>query len=134
MTRRSASAAARKAGINRDTVYAWREADAAFAAELQRGGDAYEAQTDLIETAVYKRALKGSAREALAWLRARRPEVWDRPRAISDVQVTQHVSQSFQTLDVRQLSDEALAEYKAMLEKMVELAKREPHAIPAAKG
>src|SRR5262249_2064093 len=76
VTEGSIAAAARKVGINRDTVYAWRDADPAFRAQLESGGDAYETQMDLVEAAVYKRALKGSVKEALAWLRARRPEVW----------------------------------------------------------
>ena len=59
--------------------------DPAFAAQLRRGGDAYEIQMDLVEGAVFQRGLKGSTKDALAWLRAHRPDEWDRPRAVRSV-------------------------------------------------
>jgi len=40
-----------------------------------------------------------------------------------------NVSVSFQQLNVAQLSNEALAEYRAMLRRLIAIAEAEPHAV-----
>src|SRR5712692_11218720 len=82
--------------------------DAEFAAQLHAGGDAYETCNDKVESAFFRMA-QDEARAALNWLRARRPEVWG-PRTSGP---TPNLQQSFQQVNVQQLSDSALAEYQA---------------------
>src|SRR5215471_17867690 len=90
--------------------------------------DTYETCNDIVLGAFFRMAQE-DPRAALNWLRARRPEVWAPQPAGPKVQLTQTVSQSFRQLNVQQLSDAGLEEYRVGLEKLIELAKREPHAV-----
>ena len=120
----SIAIAARAVGVARATVMDWAREDPAFAAQLHAGGDAYETCNDTVESAFFRMAQE-EARAALNWLRARRPEVWG-PRTSGP---TLNLQQSFQQVNVQHLSDSALAEYQAILEKMLALTAREPHAV-----
>src|SRR5215471_20623886 len=90
--------------------------------------DTYETCNDIVLGAYFRMAQE-DPRAALNWLRARRPEEWAPRAAGPNVQLNQTVSQSFRQLNVQQLSDSALAQYKTLLGKMIELAKAEPHAV-----
>ena len=72
---KSIAAAARAAGVGRQTVYDWRDTDPAFAI---RWDGSLETGTDYLEDLALKQAKKGSERLLLALLRARRPERYAR--------------------------------------------------------
>lgn len=75
--------AAARLGINRRTAYAWREADAEFAANWDA---AVEDSSDVLEESLYQRALddKGmpAVVAAIASLKARRPQRWSEKHII----------------------------------------------------
>ena len=120
----SIAMAARAVGVGRATVMEWAREDPAFAAQLHAGGDAYETANDIVEGRLFKMT-EDRESAALNWLRARRPEVWG-PRTPAP---TANLQQSFPQVNVQQLSDSALAEYQAILERMLALTEREPHAV-----
>ncbi len=66
------SEAARVAGIPRRTVYGWRDADEAFAADWK---DVEEAAADMLEQVAYERATDGKSDRMLEiLLKAHRPD------------------------------------------------------------
>lgn len=65
--------ACKYAGVDRATVYRWREVDPEFVERLQL---LYEFSTDNVEGAVYRRAMKMSTGDARLWLQARRRDVY----------------------------------------------------------
>lgn len=66
----SVSRAAQEAGVDRTTVYKWRERSAAFGRDWDF---AFEAGTDLLEDIAHKRAFEGSDTLLIFMLKARRP-------------------------------------------------------------
>ena len=106
----SAAHAARLVGVSRSTVYAWRQADNAFA---QAWDDANDAATAALESGIYQRALNGIPkpvhykgervdeiteysveRERLV-MQMRRPELF-RAKSIEEMADTQQVILQFQ--------------------------------------
>ncbi|PYJ23162.1 MAG: hypothetical protein DME99_03680 [Verrucomicrobia bacterium] len=69
----SVTFAAKAAGVNRRTVYAHREQDSDFAAKWD---DALNQSLDVLEHAVYQRALKDDAQLAMFLLKAHRPSIY----------------------------------------------------------
>ena len=67
--------AARRAGVSRPTLFNWKKAHPEFA---QRWEHAVQTATDRIEEVVYDLALKGDLQACLWWLRAHRPEIYDK--------------------------------------------------------
>jgi hypothetical protein len=68
---KSIGAAAHAAGVDRRTVYRWREADAAFG---ECWDEAWDVGTDHLEDIALRAAQRGSERVLIALLRSRRPE------------------------------------------------------------
>ena len=67
----SVSRAAQEAGVDRTTVYKWRDRSKTFAAQWR---EAVENGTDLLEDIAHKRAFEGSDTLLIFMLKARRPE------------------------------------------------------------
>lgn len=90
--------AARAAGVDRSTVYHWRDADDAFA---KRFYDAIEDSTELLETTAFKRATQKempSDTLLIFLLKARRPERYREIREVRQ-QVSGTISHTHTTLD-----------------------------------
>lgn len=68
--------AAEAIGVCRATVYNWRKRYPEFA---ERWEHAVGATVDFVEEVVYRQALGGNLQAAFFWLRAHKPEVYDRP-------------------------------------------------------
>jgi hypothetical protein len=76
----SAAEAARAIGVDRATVYRWRDADPAFKAAWL---DAAETITEEIESALARNALAGDTVSQIFWLKAHRPDIYNRKQVVS---------------------------------------------------
>jgi hypothetical protein len=76
--------AAQDAGVNKLTVYRWREADPQFAAAM---AEALEDASEIMESSIYERALKGDSLLSMFWLKRHNPAYRD--KVSIDVQVVQ---------------------------------------------
>ena len=94
---------AQYAGIARQTVYKWLDADKVFAEAF---ADCQDDTADVLESSVYERALGIGGRPdsllAMFWLKAHRPKFRD--RTTIDLQlVDSEIKQRLQALDLKQL-------------------------------
>lgn len=76
--------ACREAGVNRSTVYRWRERWSTFADEWE---EAKEEAVDLLDYEARRRAVKeGSDRLLIFLLKAHRPDIYNPPRRIANAE------------------------------------------------
>ena len=72
--------AAKMAGVDRATAYRWKAADPAFA---EQWDDARERKVEMVETTLYRMAVEKDLGAVIAFLRAYKPEVYNRKMVVA---------------------------------------------------
>lgn len=91
--------AAQDAGVNKLTVYRWRDADPEFAAAMT---EAMEDAKEIMENSIYERALAGDSLLTMFWTKRHDPAYRD--KTTIDIQVVQsEISERMQALNLNQL-------------------------------
>jgi hypothetical protein len=91
--------AAQDAGVNKLTVYRWRDADPEFAAAMT---EAMEDAKEIMENSIYERALAGDSLLTMFWTKRHDPAYRD--KTTIDIQVVQsEISERMQALNLSQL-------------------------------
>jgi hypothetical protein len=91
--------AAQAVGINKLTVYRWRDSDPQFAAAM---AEAMEDAKEIMENSVYEDALNGNTLLKMFWLKRHDPNYRDKVQVDVNI-VMQEIKERMQQLGVREL-------------------------------